>query len=58
MSKAQNKKVGLNSIAYRASQLWENVPEEVRNSISLPVFKKSIKKVPSSIKKVPSSKIQ
>ena len=40
------KKFGLDSIAYRASQLWENVPEEIRNSTSLPMFKKKIKKVP------------
>ena len=33
----------LDSIAYRASQ---NVPEEVRNAISVAVFKASIKKVP------------
>ena len=40
------KKFGLGSIAYRASQLWKNVPEEIRNSTSLPMFKKKIKKVP------------
>ena len=34
------KKFGLDSIAYRASQLWENVPQEIRNSTSLPMFKK------------------
>ena len=39
------KKFGLDSIAYRASQLWKNVPEEIRNSTSLPVFKEKIKKV-------------
>ena len=37
---------GLDSIAYRASQLWKNVPEEIRNSTLLPMFKKKIKKVP------------
>ena len=37
---------GLDSIAYRASQLWKNVPEENRNSTSLLMFKKKIKKVP------------
>ena len=42
----RTKKVGLDSIAYRASQLWKNVPEEIRNSTSLPVFKEKIKKVP------------
>ena len=47
--KSQNprtKKFDLDSIAYRASQLWKNVPEEIRNSTSLPMFKKKIKKVP------------
>ena len=38
-------KFGLDSIAYRASQLWKNVPEEIRNLTSLPVFKKKMKKV-------------
>ena len=42
----RTKKFGLDSIAYRASQLWKNVPEEIGNSISLPMFKKKIKKVP------------
>ena len=40
------KKFGLDNIAYRPSQPWKNGPEEVRNSILLPVFKESIKKVP------------
>ena len=47
--KSQNprtKKFGLDTIAYRASQLWKNVPEEIRNSTSLPMFKKKIKNVP------------
>ena len=43
----RTKRFGLDSIAYRASQLWKNVPEEIRNSTSLPVFKKKIKKIPS-----------
>ena len=30
------KKFSLDSIAYRASQLWKNLPEEIRNSTSLP----------------------
>ena len=42
----RTKKSALDSIAYRASQLWKNVPEEIRNSTSLPMFKKKIKKVP------------
>ena len=41
----RTKRFGLDSIAYRASQLWKNVPEEIRNSTSLPMFKKKIKKV-------------
>ena len=42
----RTKKFGLDSIAYRASQLWKNVPEEIRNSTSLPIFEEKIKKVP------------
>ena len=38
------KKFGLDSIAYRASQLWKIVPEEIRNSPSLLIFKESIKR--------------
>ena len=41
----RTKKFGLDSIAYRAIQLWKNVPEEIRNSTFLPMFKKKIKKV-------------
>ena len=49
MFESQNprtKKFGLDSIAYRAGQLWKNVPEEIRNSTSLPMFKKKIKNLP------------
>ena len=42
----RTKTFGLDSIAYRATQLWKNVPEEIRNSTSLLVFKEKIKKVP------------
>ena len=38
------KKFGLGSIAYRASQLKEKIPKEIRNSASLLIFKESIKK--------------
>ena len=38
-------KFNLDRIAYRASQLWKNVPEEIRNSASLLLFRESIKKV-------------
>ena len=40
----RTKKFGLDSIAYRASQLWKNIPEEIRSSPSLLIFKESIKK--------------
>ena len=40
------KMFGLDSIAYRASQLRKNVSDEIRNSNSLRIFKKEIKKVP------------
>ena len=39
----RTKKFGFDSIAYRASQLWKIVPEEIRNSAHLPMFKKKIK---------------
>ena len=42
----RTKNFGLDSIQYRASQLWKNVPEEIGNSTSLPILKKKIKKVP------------
>ena len=41
---SRTKTFGLDSIAYRASQLWKNVPEEFRNSTSHPVFMEKIKK--------------
>ena len=39
----RTKKFGLDGIAYRTSQLWKNVPEEIRNSASLLIFNESIK---------------
>ena len=39
----RTKRFGLDSIAYKVGQLWKNVSEEIRNSISLP---NKIKKVP------------
>ena len=42
----KTKNFGLDSIAYRSSQLWENISEEIRNSASLSTFKESLKKVP------------
>ena len=38
----RTKKFGLDN---RASQPWKNVPKEITNSTSLPVFKEKIKKV-------------
>ena len=43
---SRTKKFGLDSIAYRAIQLWKKVPEKIRNSSSLLVFKEEIKKFP------------
>ena len=43
---SRTKKFGLDSIAYIASQLRKNVPEEIRSLTSLLIFKESIKKVP------------
>ena len=42
----RTKRLGLDCIACRASQLWKNVHVEIRNSNSLTVFKEKIKKVP------------
>ena len=41
--KPGTKRFGLDSIGYRPTQLWINVPEEIRNSTSLPVFQEKIK---------------
>ena len=49
----RRKRFGLDSIAYRASQLWKNVPEEIRNSTSLLIFKESIKKCPFDFLSMP-----
>ena len=35
----RTKRSDLVRIAYRASHIWKNVPEEIRSSTSLPVFK-------------------
>ena len=40
----RTKEFGLDSTAYRTSQLWQNVPEEIRNSASRSIFTESIKK--------------
>ena len=39
-------KFSVDSIVYRASQLWKNVPKEIRHSPSVLIFKESIKKGP------------
>ena len=41
----RTKNFGLDNIAYKTSQLWKNVSEEIRNSTLLIIFKESIKKV-------------
>ena len=38
----RTKEFALDSIAFGASQLWKNVPEEIRNSASLLIFKWSL----------------
>ena len=40
----KTKTFGHDSVAYRARQLWKNVPEEIKNSASLFIFKNSIQK--------------
>ena len=42
----RTKTFGLDSIAYRASQLWKNVPEEIRNLTPFPMFKKKLRRSP------------
>ena len=34
---------GLDSVNYKASQLWQNVPMEIKNSASLEIFKLKMK---------------
>ena len=42
----RTKTFGLDNTAYRDSQLWKNVPKEIRNLTSFPLVKEKIKKVP------------
>ena len=42
----RRKRFGLDGLAYRAIKLWKNLPEEIRNSASVLIFKESTKKVP------------
>ena len=39
----RTKKFGQDSIACRVSQIWKNVPKEIRNSASLLIFTESMK---------------
>jgi len=39
----RTKGYGLNSICYRANQIWTTVPKEYQNSASLSIFKTKIK---------------
>ena len=40
-------KYGINTIAFRGSQIWQNIPSEIRNSESLSLFKSNIKQIQS-----------
>ena len=40
-------KYGINTIAFRGSQIWQNIPSEIRNSESLRLFKSNIKQIQS-----------
>ena len=40
-------KYGINTIAFKASQIWRNIPLEIRNSESLSLFKSNIKQIHS-----------
>ena len=40
-------KYGINAIAFRGSQIWQNIPSEIRNSESLSLFKWNIKQIQS-----------
>ena len=40
-------KYGINIIAFRGSQIWRNIPLEIRNSESLSLFKSNIKQIQS-----------
>ena len=35
--------MGLETISYRAPQLWNKVPTEIKDALSLSIFKKKIK---------------
>ena len=40
-------KHGINTIAFKGPQIWQNIPLEIRNSESLSLFKSNIKQLQS-----------
>ena len=40
-------KYGINTIAFSGSQIWQNIPSEIRNSESVSLFKWNIKQIQS-----------
>ena len=42
-TKKNSTKMGLETISYRAPQLWNLVPTDIKDALSLPTFKKKIK---------------
>ena len=40
-------KYGINTIAFKGPQIWQNIPLEIRNSESLSLFKSNIKQLQS-----------
>ena len=38
-------KYGINKIAFKGPQIWQNLPLEIRNSKSLSLFKPNIKQI-------------
>ena len=40
-------KYGINTIAFKGPQIWQNIPLEIRNSESLSLFKSNIKQIQS-----------
>ena len=40
-------KNGINTIAFKGAQIWQNIPLKIRNSASLSLFKANIKQIQS-----------
>ena len=40
-------KYGINTIAFKGPQIWQNIPLEIRNSESLSLFRSNIKQIQS-----------